>query len=133
MEPKKKILIIEDDTFTRDVYVEALTDAGFDVKPAADGQVGLELARAGGFDLVLLDMMLPKVDGLGILRGLKNEPPTKPNGPIILLTNLSHDPILKMAEDLGVSQHIIKSDIDPGQLVEKVREFLQKGTNGLSV
>ena len=124
MEPKKKILIIEDDTFTRDVYVEALTDAGFEVTPAADGQIGLNLARAGGFDLILLDMMLPKVDGLGILRGLKNEAPKVPNGPIILLTNLSHDPVLKMAQDLGVSQHIIKSDIDPGQLVSRVKEVL---------
>ena len=126
MESKKKILIVEDDTFTRDVYVEALTDAGYAVSEAADGQIGLNLARAGGYDLILLDMMLPKIDGLGILRGLKNEPPQKANGPIILLTNLSHDPIIRMAEDLGVSQHLIKSDIDPGQLVTRVKEALAK-------
>lgn len=125
MEPKKKILIVEDDTFTRDVYVEALSDAGFEVTQAADGQIGLDMAKQGGFDLILLDMMLPKIDGLGILRGLKNEVPQKPNGPIILLTNLSHDPILKLAGDLGVTEHIIKSDIDPGQLIEKVKGNLE--------
>ena len=125
METKKKILIIEDDTFTRDVYVEVLTDAGFQVTQASDGQVGLELARRGGFDLILLDMMLPKIDGLGILRGLKNEPPKISNGPIILLTNLSHDPVLKLAGDLGVSEFLIKSDIDPGQLVAKVKGYLE--------
>ena len=123
-ETKKKILIIEDDTFTRDAYVEVLADAGFSVTQASDGQIGLEFARRGGFDLVLLDMMLPKIDGLGILRGLKNEPPKIANGPIILLTNLSHDPILRLAQDLGVTEHIIKSDIDPGQLVEKVKGLI---------
>lgn len=123
---KKRILIVEDDTFTRDVYVEALGDAGYEVIQASDGQLGLDHARQGGFDLILLDMMLPKVDGLGILRGLKNEPSKKPNGPIILLTNLSHDPILRMAQDLGVAETMIKSNIDPGQLVAKVGEMVGK-------
>ncbi len=121
---KKKILIIEDDSYIRELYEEVLKDEGFEVESAIDGEAGLTKIRQGGYDLILLDMMLPKVDGLGVLRSVKNEPPIVKNGPIILVTNLAHDPVLKMAEDLGVKHAIIKSEINPGELVEKIKDYL---------
>lgn len=124
MADPQKILLIEDDAFTREAYEEVLKDEGYDVTTSADGEDGLSKVRQGGFAIVLLDMMLPKIDGLDLLRSLKNDPPKVPNGPIILLTNLAHDQVIKMALDLGVKSYLIKSDINPGQLVEKVKSFL---------
>ena len=119
-----KVLLIEDDKFTRELYEEVLKDAGYDVSVAVDGEEGLNKARQGGFNLILLDVMLPKIDGLEILRSLSNTPPTINNGPIVLLTNLTHDPVIEMAKTLGVRDHVIKSDIDPGKLVELVGGYL---------
>lgn len=119
-----KILLIEDDVDTRELYEEVLRDAGYQLVLAEDGEAGLAHAREGGFDLILLDMMLPKMDGLGVLRGLVNEPPKVPNKKIILLTNLSHDQVIKIAMGLGVADYLIKSDIDPGQMLEKVKGYL---------
>ena len=120
----KRILLIEDDTFTRELYEEVLKDAGFEVKVAVDGEEGLDRIRKGSFDLILLDMMLPKIDGLGVLRDLKNNPPEQKLAQIVLVTNMAHDPVIKLARDLGVSESVIKSDITPGDLVAKVKKIL---------
>lgn len=120
----KKILLIEDDQYTRDIYQEVLKGAGFEVTTGIDGQEGLQKARGGGFDLVLLDVMMPKMDGLGVLKELQANPPEKENGPIIMLTNLSQDPIIDEALKLGAKTYITKSDINPGQLVEDLKGFL---------
>lgn len=122
---KQRILLIEDDKLVRELYQEVLGDAGFEVEAAVDGEEGIDKIRAGNYDLILLDMMLPKIDGLGVLRDLKNNPPENQQGPIILVTNMAHDPVIKLARDLGVSQSIIKSEITPGDLVSRVKEFLQ--------
>lgn len=119
-----KILLIEDDQLVREAYEEALRGEGFDVEIAADGQEGLNKAKQGGYSLILLDMMLPKIDGLGILRGLRQEPPLVKNGPVLLLTNLSHDPVINQALELGASAALIKSDIDPGLLIESVKGYI---------
>lgn len=121
----KRILLVEDDKLVRELYEEVLRDAGFGVESAVDGEEGLAKIRQGGWDLILLDMMLPKIDGLGVLRDLKNDPPKIKSGPIILVTNLDHDPVIKLAVDLGVFESIIKSDITPGDLVNKVKKILQ--------
>lgn len=71
---KKKILIVEDDVYIREVYVEVLTDSGFEVEQAQDGQEGLVKASKGGYDLILLDIMTPRLDGIGFLRALKDNP-----------------------------------------------------------
>lgn len=120
----KKILLIEDDVYTRDVFEEILTDAGFGVETAVDGAEGVTRAQEGGFDLILLDVMMPKLDGLGVLKSFKENPAKKTNGPVVLLTNLGHDPVIREALNLGVKSYIIKSDINPDQLVSKVKQFL---------
>ena len=119
-----RILLIEDDVNSRDVYVEVLKQAGFEVEIASDGEEGLEKVRKGGWDAILLDVMLPKLDGLGILAERKKSPPEKTNGPILLLTNLSHDPVIKEGLDLGAKDAITKSDITPDKLVEKVKSLI---------
>lgn len=121
----KKILIIDDDAYLRDLYEEVLKDEGYDVSTAVDGEDGVEKLGQGGFNLTLLDVMMPKLDGLGVLKKIQTTPPSTSNGPIILLTNLAQDPIVSEALTLGAKSYIIKADITPDQLLEKVKNFLQ--------
>lgn len=125
MAGKQKILILEDDQYTRDVYQEVLTGAGYEVTTAVDGEEGLVKIKEGGYNLILLDMMMPKLDGLGVLTSLKDSPPKAANGPIILLTNLAHDPVINKALSLGAKSFLIKSDLNPDQLVAKVKELIK--------
>ncbi len=120
----KKILIIEDDSYTRDIYEEILKDAQFEVVTAVDGQDGLIKAQEGGYNLILLDVMMPKMNGLEVLEGLKQNPPKNTNGPVILLTNLGHEEVVKDALSKGAKSYLVKSDLDPSQLVAHVRKFL---------
>ena len=120
----KRILVIEDDQNTRNLYHTVLTNAGYSVDVAIDGADGLTKSQGGGFDLILLDVMLPKMDGIALLSELKKNPPKSPNKNIYLLTNLSHDPILKEAISLGVKDVILKTDVNPEELIEKVKKIL---------
>src|SRR3990167_5866710 len=87
--PRKRILVVEDERYLRELYVEILKEEGYEVDWAADGEEGYQAMYNGGYDLVLLDIILPKMDGLKILKKLKHEtPPQKPNGVIIVLSNL---------------------------------------------
>ncbi len=119
----KKILIIEDDADTREIYEEVLKDGGFDVVTAVDGQDGLEKALKGGYSLILLDIMMPKVDGIEVLKTLKKVPPPIPNGPVVILTNIAYDPLVPDLLELGAKIYLLKSDLTPAQLVEKVRLY----------
>ena len=120
---KKKILLVEDDQFTRELYEEVLKDAGFEVNSAVDGVDGLSKMTLGGYNLILLDVMMPKMDGLDVLRELMNNPPKVKNGPIVLLTNLTNDPVIDTAYGLNAKGHLVKSDITPGELVEHVKKY----------
>ncbi len=123
----ERILVVEDDQFLRELYDELLREEGYAVDLAADGQEGLDKASAGGYNLVLLDIMLPKVDGLEVLRQLKVSPPKQPNGPVVLLTNLGQDSIIKEGFSLGASGYLIKSAMNPDQVLNEVKVFLNKG------
>lgn len=123
---KQKILIVEDDAYLRKLYGEVLEDAGFQVEMAEDGISGLDKIRKGGYDLVLLDVVMPKMDGLGVLNELSQNPPFQKNGPIILLTNLAKDPIVQGGLGEGAAGYIVKSDINPDQLIENVKRFLKR-------
>lgn len=121
----KKVLVVDDDLFIRELYEEVLKDDGFTVDSAVDGEEGLKKIQAGGYDLILLDVMMPKKDGLGVLGELSAHPPTEKNGPILLLTNLGHDPIIKEAINKGATSYLNKADMTPDQLLEKIKKFLK--------
>src|SRR6185436_8567399 len=78
----KRILLADDDLYIRDIYLEILKSDGFDVDTAINGEEALEKLHQGGYDLVILDVMMPKLDGIGVLDGLQKNPPLKQNGPI---------------------------------------------------
>lgn len=124
----QKILVVEDDQFLRELYDELLKEEGYEVTLAEDGEKGLSQIQKGGFDLILLDIMLPKIDGLEILRRVKNKPPEKANGSTVLLTNLGQDSIIKEGFSLGASGYLIKSAMNPDQVLSEVKVFLSKGS-----
>lgn len=121
----KRILIVEDDIFIKELYERQLKKAGFEVDSAEDGSEGLQKASANDWDLILLDIMLPEINGLDVLRTLMSKPETK-NFPVILLTNLGQDSLIKEAFDIGAQAYLIKSAYTPQQIVEEVREFFKK-------
>ncbi len=122
----EKILVIEDDQFLRDLYEELLKEEGYEVDLAEDGEQGLSKFLQGGYDLVLLDIMLPKIDGLEILRKAKDTKPKKENGSIVLLTNLGQDSIIKEGFSLGASGYLVKSAMNPDQVLNEIKVFLSK-------
>lgn len=121
----KKILIVDDDMYLRDLYEEILKDSGYEVETAADGKEGLIKLSLGGYDLTLLDVMMPHLDGLGVLTKLHETPPTTPNGPIVLLTNLAHDPVIQEGLQKGAVAYLIKADLTPDQVVQTVEKYLK--------
>lgn len=122
----KKILIVEDDQFLREFYQELLTAEGYFVDTAQDGEIGLSKMQNNEYDLVLLDLMLPKKDGVQILRDLKVTPPKSGNLTIVVLTNLGQDVVIKECFDLGAEGYLIKSALNPDQVLTEVKSYLQK-------
>jgi len=124
-EQPRSILLIEDDLFIKELYERQLTKAGFEVESAEDGASGLVKSSEKKWSLILLDIMLPEVNGLDVLRTLKSKPETK-DIPVILLTNLGQDSLIKEAFDVGAEAYLIKSAYTPKQIVEEVKEFFNK-------
>ncbi len=120
----KKILLADDDMYIRELYTEVLKEAGYEVTACQDGEEALTHLQTGGFAMILLDIMMPKLDGIGVLQSMKQKPAAVPNGPVILLTNLAHDPVLKEATALGAQTYLIKADLTPDQLVAKIKSIV---------
>lgn len=120
----KKILIIEDDTFLSEMYATKLTQAGYQVEVADEGQKGIEKAKASQPDLILLDIVLPKMDGFEMLKLVKEDNQLK-NIPVILLTNLGQKSEVEKGLSLGASAYIIKAHYTPAAVVAKIKEVLE--------
>lgn len=123
---QKKILIVEDDQFLREFYQELLQTEGYCVDEAADGEIGLSKIQSSEYDLVLLDIMLPKKDGVQILRDLKVKGAKSPHAPIVVLTNLGQDKVIKDCFELGAAGYLIKSALSPDQVLTEVKSYLNK-------
>jgi len=119
-----RILVVEDEQFLRELYIEILIDAGYNVDSASDGDEAFHKIHSGGYDLVLLDIVLPKRDGLQILKDLKKDPPVKANKAILILSNLGEEAIISEGVALGIRGHLIKSDYTPEQLLGEVKRIL---------
>ncbi|MBI2613779.1 MAG: response regulator [Candidatus Levybacteria bacterium] len=124
MDPKR-ILVVEDDLFLRELYTDILSSEGYKVEAAADGEEALQKIKVGGYDIILLDIIMPKMDGLEVMRQVQSKPPQNPNKCVIFLTNLDKDEEIKKAMLLG-NGYLIKSQITPGSLVEEVKKYLDK-------
>src|SRR3990172_9821999 len=118
-----RILVIEDEEYLRNLYQEILTDQGYYVETAKNGNEGMVKIKKGGWDLVMLDIILPGMDGIEIMRVMKSNPPPIPNKKVVFLTNLDKDKEMQEALALG-DGYFIKSQITPGKLIEQIKTYL---------
>jgi CheY-like chemotaxis protein len=119
----KKILIAEDDFFIRDIYSKVFSLSGFDVQVAVDGVDALEKVKAQPFDMLLLDIMMPRMNGIDVLRNIRSlNTPTK-SIPIFIITNLGQQDVIEEAFKLGMDGYILKSQVTPQQIVDEINTF----------
>jgi DNA-binding response OmpR family regulator len=124
--PKSTILVVEDEVSLRGALCDKFTREGFTVFGAKDGEAGLELAVREQPHIILLDMMMPKMDGITMLLQLRAQGEWGKRVPVLLLTNVSSDDkrIPKDMMDTGSVSYLVKSDWPISKLVEKVRETI---------
>lgn len=121
----KKILVVEDEHDLQMLYVTLLTNEGYSVNTASDGLEAYEKIKAGGHDMVLLDIMLPEMDGIQILEKLQQEAPQMlMTQAVVLLTNLGQDTLVAKALTLGIRGYLVKSDYTPEQLLKEIKGYL---------
>jgi two-component system phosphate regulon response regulator PhoB len=119
----KRILFVEDDDALAGVYLVRLQAEGFDVKRVSNGEEALAAAVSYKPDLVLLDVMMPKVSGFDVLDILRNTPETA-NLKVIMLTALSQDTDRQRAEQLGVDDYLVKSQVVITDVIDRVKKHL---------
>ena len=118
-----RILLVEDDDALANVYVNRLQAEGFDVRRVANGEDALAKALSYQPELVLLDVMMPKVSGFDVLDILRNTPETA-NLKIIMLTALSQESDQERAKSLGVDDYLIKSQVVIADVIDRIRHHL---------
>lgn len=121
---KRKILIIEDDKFLRDLITKKLQKEGFNIIEAVDGEHGLKKVKDEKPDLILLDLILPGIDGFTVLIEMK-----KDHGlaliPVIILSNLGQKDDIEKGLKLGAIDYLIKAHFTPGEIIEKIKKVLE--------
>lgn len=118
-----KILLVEDDNFLLGMYVDKFRTEGFEVFVADNGAKAIKLTKEKMPDIILLDVMLPKMNGFEVLRELQKDADIK-NIPVILLTNLSQNDDVKKGLELGAKDFLIKAHFMPQEVVAKVKKIL---------
>lgn len=119
----KKILLVEDDDSLAGVYIVRLQAEGFDVKRVPNGEDALAATLDYHPDLILLDVMMPKVSGFDVLDILRNTPETA-NVRVVMLTALSQEADVQRAKELGVDDYLVKSQVVIADVVEKIKQHL---------
>lgn len=122
-EEKSKILIVEDDSFLLNMYATKFEMEGFEVIMAEDGEKGLRLAKKEMPDMILLDILLPRMNGFEVLKALKEDEQTK-DLKVLLLTNLSQRAEVDQGFDMGAVEYLIKAHFMPSEVVAKVKKIL---------
>jgi two-component system alkaline phosphatase synthesis response regulator PhoP len=120
----KRLLLVEDDRFLRRACEASLRQRGYDVLTAADGEEGLRLARAETPDLVLLDLLLPKLSGLEVLRSLRSDAATRELR-VLILSNSSREQDISEITRLGVAGYLVKADLSLKALGDRVARILE--------
>jgi len=119
----KTILIVEDDPLLIKMYKTKFVSEGYSVFTAFDGEAGLSLALEKKPDLIILDVMMPKLSGIDMLKKLKGDAYGR-NVPVIILSNLSQEEEAKKAFEYGAKEYLVKANFTPGQVFEKVKQYI---------
>jgi len=125
VESTMKVLLVEDEEFIRDLFKRQLDLSGFATDAFSNGQDGLAAISKNAYDLALLDIMLPDINGLQILQNIRQNPATK-NIAVVLLTNLGQDAVIKQGFELGADGYLVKAAYTPDQIVQEVKNIMQK-------
>lgn len=120
----RKILIIEDDKFLRELITRKLVNEGYQTIEAVDGEEGVRTAKAEKPDLILLDLILPGIDGFEALARIRKDQETA-NLPVIILSNLGQKEDIERGLKLGATDYLIKAHFSPGEIIEKVASILK--------
>ncbi len=120
-----KILIVEDDKFLRELISRKLVKEGYDIAEAVDGEEGVKKSEEFMPDLILLDLILPGIDGFGTLEKIKDNSKTM-NIPVVILSNLGQKDEVEKGLKLGAIDFLIKAHFTPEEIVEKIRLVLSK-------
>ncbi len=120
----KKILVVEDDKFLRELIAQKIMKEGYDVIEAVDGEKGAESIKKEKPDLVLLDLILPGVDGFEVLAKMKSDPATN-QIPVIILSNLGQKDDIEKGLEMGANDYLIKAHFTPAEIMEKIRSVLK--------
>lgn len=122
-ERKVKVLVAEDDVFLAGVHKSKFTKEGFEVIMAVNGAQALELAKKNKPDIILLDLIMPVMDGFEALKCLKSDPATK-SIKVVILSNLSQEEDKKRVMDLGALDYIVKSNVSFHEIITMVKKIL---------
>ena len=122
----RRVLLAEDDRFLRRAAEASLRRHGLEVLTAADGEEALRIARAEPLDLILLDVMMPKVDGFAVLSALKQDDATA-HIPVLVLSNLGQERDVAQAKALGAVAFLVKANLSLQDLVDRVDAALATG------
>lgn len=122
----RTILIVEDEEFIRQLYVLVFKKSDYNVVEAADGQEAIDKALGTVMDMILLDIMLPKVNGLEVLKKVRESDTPAKETPVYLITNLGQEDIMKQAFQLGANGYLVKAQVNPSDIVNEVNKFFTK-------
>ncbi|QQG42983.1 MAG: response regulator [Candidatus Giovannonibacteria bacterium] len=122
-----KVLIVDDDAFLLDMYAIKFKESGFAVDIAKNGEEALAKSKSAEPDVILLDIVMPKMDGFDVLRALKKDN-LAPNAVIVILTNLGQKEDVERGLKLGATDYIVKAHFTPSEVVAKVRGLLGSKT-----
>ncbi len=125
---KDKILIVEDEPFLLDMYKMKFKQGGFEVISAADGEEAIRISRREKPDIILLDIMMPKIDGFEVLENLKKNSLTK-SIPVLIFSNFSQKEQKEKGIALGAADYFVKTNYTPAQVLEKVKNILIENNN----
>jgi DNA-binding response OmpR family regulator len=120
----KTILIVEDDKFLRELITQKLVKEGYDTLMAIDGEEGIKKVREGKPDLVLLDLILPGIDGFEVLSRMK-EDENLAKIPVIILSNLGQREEIERGLKLGANDYMIKAHFTPREIIDKIKTILK--------
>jgi len=120
----KKILIIEDDKFLRQLVTKKISEQDFEIAEAVDGESGVEKAAEEDPDLILLDLILPGMDGFEVLSELKDDPELS-SIPVIILSNLGQKDEIEKGLQMGAEDYLVKAHFTLGEIVEKINEVMK--------
>ena len=125
-ESGKSVLLVDDDLTLREMYESRLKAEGFILTTARDGEEALDQATKNKPNVILLDIMMPKINGLDVLKKLKSQTETK-DIPVIVLTALIQDRERMESVTRGADDYIVKSETMPGEVIDKIHTVLERG------